>query len=172
MHTRQGTNQYKKQRFYHQTDGFRFSMKRGTFYSIIAVLAVTLFFSFFSYMSRATEKALAEGSVISAETMPVYHEPTLNPNVTEREQNIAIIKRVWGKDAEVGLAIARCEGGYRTHAVHYNNNNTIDEGQFQINSIHGMPDMQNATANTLYAYSLYQQQGTNPWTASKECWSK
>ncbi len=97
--------------------------------------------------------------------------PTLNPNLTEREQNIDLIKKIWNKDREIGLAIAKCESGYRTHAVGHNTNGTIDEGIFQANSIHGMPEMQVATANVAYAYTLFLKQGTNPWNSSKGCWN-
>src|SRR5581483_10632598 len=91
--------------------------------------------------------------------------PTLNPDIPEREQNIDLIKKIWGQDKELGLAIARCESGYRTHATHQNTNSTLDQGIFQINSVHGMPEMENAVANISYAYGIYLKQGTNPWTS-------
>jgi len=100
----------------------------------------------------------------------VYEAPTLNPNITEREQNIQLITRIWGKDAQIGLAIAKCESGYRTHAENRNTNGTLDQGVFQINSVHNMPEMETAVANITYAYLIFQTQGTNPWTSSEHCW--
>ena len=170
LHRHQGTNGHKVQRFYHQTDGFRFNLKRSTVYSIIVVVTFFLIPTFFSYMARQVQIVEAQTAGVSAEMIPVYKEPSINPNVSERDRNIAIIKRVWGKDANTGLAISRCESGYRSEAVHHNTNGTIDQSLFQINSVHNMPDMDNPTANALYAYSLYQQQGTGPWSASSKCW--
>lgn len=97
--------------------------------------------------------------------------PSLNPNLTEREQNIQLIKKIWGSDASIGLAIARCESGYRTHAENRNTNGTIDQGVFQINSVHNLPEMENAVANILEGYRLYVEQGTAPWNSSKSCWN-
>lgn len=171
LHCKQGTNGYKKQRWYHRSEKFQGGLKRSTWYTIIMLCAFFAIPVFFSYQSRQMDKVLAATDV-NVETMPVYHEPTLNPNVSERDNNIALIKKIWGKDASVGLAISRCESGYRTEAVHHNTNKTVDISLFQINSIHNMPNMDNATANTLYAYLLYKQQGTTPWNSSRSCWSK
>lgn len=89
---------------------------------------------------------------------------------TEREQNMEIIKRIWGKDAYLGLAIARAESGYRSNAIDKDSDGTEDQGVFQINSIHNIPNMFDATANIAYAYSLYLREGTTPWNSSKHNW--
>ncbi len=99
-----------------------------------------------------------------------YNIPSLDPNISEREQNIALINKIWGNDASIGLEIARCESGYRTLATHYNSNYTVDQGIFQYNSVHNLPQMDTAVANIEAAYLMYQQQGTTPWNSSKECW--
>lgn len=104
-----------------------------------------------------------------APTKP-YQEPTLNPDLTERENTSALIKRIWGKDAEIGISIATCESGLRPNALNHNSNDTWDQGVFQINTVHQMPEMLNPVANISYAYSMYIQQGLNPWSASKHCW--
>lgn len=129
------------------------------------------FFLFFLILSNLSMNAYAPRPVQAYDhPYSEYQIPTLNPNLTEREQNISLIKKIWGNDAETGLNIARCESGYRTHALNKNSNMTIDQGVFQINSVHGMPEMENAVANILYAYKMYQEQGTNPWTSSEKCW--
>ena len=104
-----------------------------------------------------------------AAELSTYAMPEL-ATVETRDEVKALIRKIWRKDAETGLAIARCESGYRPNALNHNTNGTIDEGVFQANSVHGMPDMQNPTANILYAYNLYRDQGTAPWYSSKHCW--
>ena len=136
--------------------------------------AIFLLILFLGLMVRkhTIEQVHAEEAIISplADPIPTPTIPTLNPNLSEREQNINLIKKIWGKDSQTGLALARCESGYRTHATNYNKNNTVDQGVFQINSIHSMPEMENPVANILYAYAMYQNQGVNPWSASRGCW--
>ena len=99
-----------------------------------------------------------------------YEEPELAP-LPEREANIALIKKIWGDDARIGLAIARAESGYSTKAFHANRNGTVDEGIFQINSIHKMPDMLVGSSNISYAYTIYLKQGVAPWNSSRINWS-
>lgn len=100
----------------------------------------------------------------------VYKLPELAP-LPERETNIALIKKVWGKDSKLGLAIARAESGYQTKVVNYNTNGTVDQGVFQVNSVHEMPEMDDAVANISYAYTMFLKQGTTPWDSSKIHWS-
>lgn len=91
-------------------------------------------------------------------------------DLPERERNQTLIKKIWGHASTIGLAIAKCESGYRSEATNNNTNGTQDQGVFQVNSVHGMPDMFDAVANISYAYTLYISQGTNPWTSSERCW--
>lgn len=124
---------------------------------------------------HAIEQAWADEPILNPIAAPIPEPtiPTLNPNITEREQNIDLIKRIWGHDSKLGLEIARCESGYRTSGHHVaNTNKSVDQGVFSINSVHKMPEMEIAVANISYAYIMYQQQGTTPWDSSKHCWSK
>lgn len=99
--------------------------------------------------------------------------PSLNPNMTELEQNKFLIRKIWGKDQAIGMEIARCESGFRTKGPHVANTNlTIDQGIFSINSVHGMPEMENPVANISTAYLMFKEQGTAPWDSSKWCWNK
>lgn len=100
---------------------------------------------------------------------PTPSLPEIAPE-PEKEHNINLIKKIWGKDADTGIAIARCESGFRSGAKNYNTNKTWDLGIFQINSVHITEEMLNPTANISYAYTIYLKQGTNPWNSSKHCW--
>lgn len=157
-----GTNQYKKK-------------ERNVLWYIPAYIAVIILLGIFSLLIKkdTIEKVWAETPIISplAEPTPAIQLPTLNPNLTEREQNMALIKKIWGRDAGIGLEIARCESGYRTKTPYRpNTNGTQDQGVFQINTVHNMTDMENAVANISYAYTKFLEQGTNPWNSSKHCW--
>lgn len=94
-----------------------------------------------------------------------------------------IIKEVWGKDYAIGIAIATCE----SHMTHYGEGGSIlrgkitpqDLGVMQISLTYhfdtarklgyNLADMRD---NIRYAYYLYTTQGTQPWRASRGCWSK
>lgn len=163
---RKGTNQYQKR--VHRIYG----LKTKTWKNIIVILLPVFLVIPFGHRIAELEHAHFV-SPIPMDSYVVYAEekkqPTLAP-MSEREANIALIKKIWGKDSYIGLAIARAESGYRTLAENHNTNGTVDEGIFQVNSIHGMPEMFNAVANVSYAYSLYLKQGTNPWNSSKHNW--
>jgi hypothetical protein len=99
-------------------------------------------------------------------------DPELAP-LTERDNNIRIIKKVWKKDWRVGVAIATCESGLRSTAYNGSNKNgTWDAGLFQINKIHGWEkdELFDPVANAGIAYSKFVDQGTQPWYSSKHCW--
>lgn len=161
-----GTNQYKVKNKEH--------WKINVFIFLI-VLDLLLGFRVGYLLIRNHGIALAEAqqTIISPVASPKEELkiPTLNPDLTERQQNIDLIKKIWGRDSGIGLEIARCESGYRTHARNVNTNSTVDQGVFQINSVHGMPEMEVATANISYAYTMFLKQGTNPWNSSAKCWN-
>lgn len=162
-----GTNQFRKKT--------RFVDKAESTLVIGIVLIILIAFTGQLLRKEAIETAWASEGIISplAAPTPEPKIPTLNPDMTEREQNIDLIKRIWGRDSKIGLELARCESGYRTSGPHVaNTNRSVDQGVFSINSIHKMPEMENAVANISYAYIMYQQQGTAPWNSSKYCWAK
>jgi len=169
----QGSNQYVK----------RSKTTRLNIFILISFLVIALALIVGANVRRSLEpiKILSplgnsfdfdRGQAYAAELINTYTVPSLNPNETEREQNIGLIKKIWGQDADTGLGIAKCESGYRTLARNVNTNNTVDQGVFQVNSVHGMPEMDNAVSNISYAYTLFVKQGTNPWTSSESCWGK
>ena len=78
----------------------------------------------------------------------------------------------WGPfDCKTALAVAKAESGMREDAININNNNTIDYGIFQINSVHfkkpgcSMKDLVIAEKNVDCAYSIWKAQGWSPWVA-------
>ena len=74
-------------------------------------------------------------------------------------------------DCKTALAVASAESGLREQAVHINNNNTIDVGIFQINSIHfkqegcSLKEIIDQYKNVDCAYGIWKVQGWNPWVA-------
>lgn len=162
---KQGTNQYQIKR-----KGFQF---RG--YKEVAIICLILTpVIFFGNMAEGRTQGkyvspLPQASYANTVTYKAYQLPSLAP-LPQREANKDLIRRIWGKDAYIGLAIARAESGYRSTATNHNTNGTTDEGCFQINSVHNIPNMLDATANISYAYALYLKQGTSPWYSSKHNW--
>jgi hypothetical protein len=146
-------------------------LKSGTWLLIQIVTILALLLVALALKAAPPPKVVSPLSMSPSVVFADYHQPPLNPNLSERMQNIQLIKRIWGKDAYIGLQLARCESGFRTSGIHAANiDGTIDQGVFSINSVHGMPDMENATANILYAYEVYKQQNTTPWISSVGCW--
>jgi hypothetical protein len=100
--------------------------------------------------------------------LKTYIKPTID--YTGKDKAIYIIKKVWRKDWQVGVALTECESGYREKVV----NSIGATGYFQINApVHRVPieEMQNGWANAGYGYALYKEQGLVPWVSSKECWN-
>ena len=89
----------------------------------------------------------------------------------------------YGVDPELATAIITCESGLKEDAVHVNivDNHewSRDIGYFQLNNyFHGSDmekrglDIKDKWDNLEYGFYLLKVQGTNPWVASKPCWSK
>jgi len=105
-------------------------------------------------------------SVIHAQEAP---RPT--PQPTERELVTAEITRVFGASS-VMHKVAFCESGLNPRAK---NKNSSATGIFQIMaSVHGVSPrfLTDYKVNIAIAKKLYDEQGTNPWNASINCWSK
>jgi len=87
------------------------------------------------------------------------------------------------KDSPILIEIARCESTFRQ----FNDDGTIlrgrvdsdDTGVLQINKRYHLEaaqklgfDIETLAGNMDYGELLYKKQGTDPWNASKHCWSK
>lgn len=84
-----------------------------------------------------------------------------------KEDRFSVIRdilAVWGKDARIGLAIAKAESGLRCEAYHFNTNGTVDHSVFQLNSVHiKRGNLADCKENVRIAYEIYKEQGGNPW---------
>lgn len=93
--------------------------------------------------------------------------PKVVPIKYSQEYNTNAIKEIWGKDASVGLSIARCESGYNNLAVNYTDsklNGHVSRGLFQMSEINGViPLWWEPKINAEKAYLLYQKSGVFPW---------
>ena len=95
--------------------------------------------------------------------------PKATPPVQySKEYSINAIKKVWGKDSEVGLTIAKCESSYNNLAVNYTDsqlNGHVSRGIFQMSEINGViPLWWEPKVNAEKAYQLYLKNGVRPWT--------
>lgn len=57
---------------------------------------------------------------------------------TEIEKIILDHAEIYGVDAQMALAVARCESGFKTDAINTNKDGTRDIGLWQINDVHGL----------------------------------
>ncbi len=95
---------------------------------------------------------------------------TVQEYVTEYYENVPVMAE-----------IARCESQFR----HYDSDgdiirgkvNNLDVGVMQINEYYHIDtadrlniDLHTLDGNLEYALSLYNREGTQPWSASKKCW--
>lgn len=65
------------------------------------------------------------------------------------------------------MAILSCENkSLNPTAINHNSNGSIDEGIFQINSIHGQSNMFNYKKNIEFAYKLMKRDGWQAWACS------
>jgi hypothetical protein len=85
------------------------------------------------------------------------------------------IRKMFPEAPETFVRIAKCESGFRPHA---HNEKTNDGGLFQLNEkYHGQRlrelglDPFDVQDNLKYARILYEQNGTQDWSASKHCWN-
>lgn len=80
------------------------------------------------------------------------------------------IRRIFGKDAKMALAISQAENGTRKcdRESKPNKNGTIDIGIFQINEIHSSKgNLYGCTDNILVALQIYKASGWSAWTVYK-----
>lgn len=93
-----------------------------------------------------------------------------------------LIKAVFGTTTPIAVNIARCESNLRqfdeTGKVLHGNVVHADTGLFQINTTYHKEeitetglDINTVMGNIIFAKLLFDQQGTQPWSASKDCWN-
>lgn len=70
------------------------------------------------------------------------------------------------------VAVAFAESGFDEHATHKNSDGSTDYGLWQINSVHGFPEIASGgwiypIVNAQMAYRVWQSQGWNAWSVHK-----
>lgn len=107
---------------------------------------------------------------ISERLFPKAKAAELKPEDMNTEQ---YIRYVFGKDANIALAVARAESGMRCDAQGINKGtNSLDAGLFQINSVHlrkgwKVVDLMDCHKNTDYAFEIQQGSGWQAWSTYK-----
>ncbi len=127
----------------------------------------------------------------------VAYEGEVPPEEPPKQVLIEVVKHV--EVPEVLHNIADCESGKRTKdgkaikgsATHYSSDGEVllgrlndpqygvDIGKYQVNEyFHGKRakelglDLYNEHDNEAYALTLYEEGGTQPWSASRSCWEQ
>lgn len=124
------------------------------------------------------------GTAVAADT--AYGQITTNTD-TEEAASVVMIDteaavREYFSDIPIMIQVARCESTFRhtleDGSVLKGKVDSRDTGVMQINTYyHGATatklglDLENLEDNMAYARHLYEQQGTQPWSASAPCWS-
>jgi hypothetical protein len=75
------------------------------------------------------------------------------------------IRRIFGKDAKMALAISWAENGTRAcNRTHINKDKSIDVGVFQLNSVHSPKgNLYDCLENIRIAKAIFKRQGWSPW---------
>lgn len=140
-----------------------------------------MFISFFSvpnethseYPSNVSSVAFTSSDIPHAVELPQVEAGAFEPISTSPEPVIpAILEK-----------IAFCESGGKQFnadgSVLQGRVDPRDTGKWQINKYYHLKesqrlgmDIETLAGNTAYALHLYETQGTRPWNASKNCWSK
>lgn len=170
---RTGTNQFKK-RIYSMTI-LGVTLKTSNWVLIAIILLILALAAMVvlphKWKDEQISKLEAGFKVYASVPEREYVEPPLADETTQ-EASIKVIKKIWRRDWQIGVAIAKCEGGLRPNAFNgHNTNGTWDAGLFQVNQIHGIDKetLMNPYANAGYAYALYKEQGVQPWYSSNRC---
>lgn len=170
---RTGTNQFKK-RIYSMTI-LGVTLKTSNWVLIATILLLILMAALVILPHRWKDEQISmlmKGYKVYAQVPEREYVQPLLADETTQEASIKVIKKIWRRDWQIGVAIAKCEGGLRPNAFNgHNTNGTWDAGLFQINTIHGIDKetLFNPYANAGYAYALYKEQGVQPWYSSNRC---
>lgn len=109
---------------------------------------------------------------VKKETLSYILEKEQESKEIERTLSMEkIIKDIWEDDAELGIAIAKCESGLNPQAK---NKNSTASGLFQILEVHWYEGFNpfNPYQSACLAYQIYKRDGTKPWESTQSCWNK
>lgn len=140
---------------------FLIKFKKWLFRASVMIFVMYGLVSFFIQVADAPK---AKAELIVKEKAPL----------SERERNINLIKRYFGKDADDAIRVFTCESGLRTEAINPNNKDgNPDVGIAQIHVYPSDPftieDMKNPYANLAEAKHKFDNRGWQPWVSSYKC---
>lgn len=101
----------------------------------------------------------------------------LDEGTREIIHEVVVLSDEYHQNPLAALAIMKCESGLEPEAMHTNNNGTKDIGLWQINDTHLSEakaegyNIFEATDNLEYGMRLLAKEGTEPWSASRACWT-
>lgn len=121
---------------------------------------------------QSAHSKVTAGTVYAQEISGPYKAIVLQ----EQEEIANKIRQVFGADAELAIAIARCESGLRPGAIGDGHIsywvNGVEYGKsygvFQIRHLEGRPSPEqllDADFNIQYAYNLFKRSSWYPWSA-------
>jgi hypothetical protein len=135
---------------------------------IVAVLVIAVLVITKQIEARNTYISPLSAHHVNEIHVPVYVENTIYEDVETPE---ALIRQLWGSEADNALAVFKCESGLKGDAINKaNTNGSIDYGFSQINSIHGIPSkwLLNWRTNITIAYQMWSEQGWRPWVCARK----
>lgn len=107
----------------------------------------------------------------------------LSQEQIELIHKVAVLADEYHQDPALALRIIKCEGGLRYDAVGKNYINgevwSRDKGPWQINDYYHYKtalsrgfDIHEPNQNLEYGMMMLKEEGTAPWKASQNCWSR
>lgn len=134
--------------------------------------------------SLQIDATVASSSVVMTETVSTSSKP-LTKKELRKKLNATVVPtlKTYFKDAPIMERVAFCESTHTQFisegVVHRGVVNSKDVGIFQINEKYHLRDSKNMgidiytiEGNMKYAKYLYEEQGLQPWSASRPCWGK
>lgn len=156
---------------------------KSVFITLLVTVSLCLIFQAFStdeFISPASSievEARTGGSGPSTQRIditptpsPTIIPPTPTPTQSQEQLIEQEIRLVFGKAGDTAVKVARCESGLNPQAK---NKISSARGLFQIMQSWHKIDQKwlfNPNINILVAKQLYDEQGWNPWEASRWCW--
>ncbi len=119
-------------------------------------------------------------TTVEAPIMPEFESSISIPipeYTIEPQAELSLLAYKYKVNESLIYDIAACESGWNINAINVNTNGTKDYGLLQINDTHKLDaknrgfDITKYPDNLEYGIILFKENGTNPWRASKQCWS-
>ncbi len=132
--------------------------------------------------ANTTANALSAMKPQDTAVVAVANHEIIKPTETDAAE-VRKLVRIYFRDNPILAEVAKCESDFRQYdehgAVLRGRENGADVGVMQINEKYHLAeskrlgmDIYTIEGNLRYAQVLYNQMGTDPWSASAPCWSK